>query len=140
MSLRVGQRISEYRQAYGYSSYIPCGTKFLRVLIFAIFPAIRYLQEVPANKNYLRHFSHKNLLQSRSSLSQIRYKKIHSKKSCLFNHNLSLSFRNKTAYPKTVLSGLLFENMYFCCTYSIKTKILSMLGTGYFLKIVKIDA
>ena len=34
----------------------------------------------------------------------------------------------------------LFEKMYFYCTYSIKTKILSMLGTGYFLKIAKINS
>ena len=33
---------------------------------------------------------------------------------------------------------VLFENMYFYCTYSIKTKILSMLGTGYFLKSQKL--
>ena len=33
---------------------------------------------------------------------------------------------------------ILFENMYFCCTYSIKTKILSMLATGYFLKSQKL--
>ena len=32
----------------------------------------------------------------------------------------------------------LFENMHFYCTYPIKPKILSMLGTGYFLKIAKI--
>ena len=31
---------------------------------------------------------------------------------------------------------VLFENKYFYCTYSIKTKILSMLGTGYFLKLI----
>ena len=30
--------------------------------------------------------------------------------------------------------------MYFYCTYSIKTKILPVLGSGYFLKIVKIDS
>ena len=36
-------------------------------------------------------------------------------------------------------TGLLFEHMYFYCTYSIKTKIFSMLGTGYFLKIAKIN-
>ena len=30
--------------------------------------------------------------------------------------------------------------MYFYCTYSIKTKILSMLGTGYFLKIANINS
>ena len=33
---------------------------------------------------------------------------------------------------------VLFENMYFYCTYSIKTKILSMQGTGYFLKSQKL--
>ena len=33
---------------------------------------------------------------------------------------------------------VLFENMYFYCTYSIKTTILSMLGTGYFLKSQKL--
>ena len=32
------------------------------------------------------------------------------------------------------------ENMYFYCTYSIKTKILLTLGTGYFLKITKINS
>ena len=37
-------------------------------------------------------------------------------------------------------TALLFENMYFYCTYSIKTKILSMLVTGYFLKIAKINS
>ena len=37
-------------------------------------------------------------------------------------------------------TGLLLENMYFYCTYSIKTKILSMLGTGYFLKIANINS
>ena len=35
-------------------------------------------------------------------------------------------------------TGVLLENMYFYWTYSIKRKILSMLGTGYFLKISKI--
>ena len=38
----------------------------------------------------------------------------------------------------------LFQNlMYFCCMFSLKTKIqkiLSMLGTGYFLKIAKINS
>ena len=34
----------------------------------------------------------------------------------------------------------LFENTHFYCTYSIKPKILSMLGTGYFLKIAKINS
>ena len=34
---------------------------------------------------------------------------------------------------------VLFGNMYFYCTYSIKTKILSMLGTGYFQEPIKFD-
>ena len=34
----------------------------------------------------------------------------------------------------------ILENMYFYFTYSIKTKIISMLGTGYFLKIAKINS
>ena len=34
-------------------------------------------------------------------------------------------------------NGLFELNMYFWCTYSIKAKILSMLSTGYFLKIAK---
>ena len=32
----------------------------------------------------------------------------------------------------------LFENMYYYCTYSIKTTMFSMLGTGYFLKSQKL--
>ena len=41
--------------------------KFLRVLIFAIFPAIRK-NKFQENKNYRKHFSRKNLLQSKYSL------------------------------------------------------------------------
>ena len=37
-------------------------------------------------------------------------------------------------------TGLLFENIYLYCTYSIKTKLLSMLGTGHFLNIAKINS
>ena len=37
-------------------------------------------------------------------------------------------------------TGLLFENMYFYCTYPIKTKILSMLGTEHLLNITKINS
>ena len=33
---------------------------------------------------------------------------------------------------------VLFENMYFYCTYSVKTTILSVLGTGHFLKSQKL--
>ena len=36
--------------------------------------------------------------------------------------------------------SILWKYMYFYFTYSIKTKILSKLGTGYFLKILKINS
>ena len=58
---------------------------------------------VPANKNYRKHFSGKNLLHSKYSLTKIRYTKIQPKKTCLFNHNLSLSFRNKTVYNEILV-------------------------------------
>ena len=51
---------------------LPCGTKFfgLRVLIFAVFPAIRKNKfPPPPNKNYRKHFSRKNLLQGKYSLT-----------------------------------------------------------------------
>ena len=35
---------------------------------------------------------------------------------------------------------VLFENMYFYCMYLTIMKIFSMLGTGYFLKIAKINS
>ena len=59
----------------------------------------------------------------------------------MFNHNLSLSFRNKTVYNEILV--YLFENIYFCCTFSLKTKIqkiLSILGSGYFQKTAKINS
>ena len=34
-------------------------------------------------------------------------------------------------------TNLWFKNMYFCWIYSDKMKMLSILGTGYFLKITK---
>ena len=61
--------------------------------------------------------------------------KYSSKKSCTFNRNLSLSFRNNE-----ILVYWALENMNFYGTCSIKTKTLSMLGTGYFLKIAKMNS
>ena len=46
-----------------------------------------------------------------------------------------LSFRKKKGIQRD--TGLLFENMNFSCTYSIKTKILSMLVLGTFWKSAK---
>ena len=65
-------------------------------------------------------------------------------KSCLFNYNLlfySETKRDTTNYSlKSTHTAVLFENMYLYCTYLTKTKILSMLGTGYFLKIAKLNS
>ena len=75
---------------------------FLRVLIFAIFPAIRKNKfpqiKITANPD----FSRKNLLQSKYSLTLIRYTKIKYYE-IVFNHNLSLSFRNKTVYNEIMV-------------------------------------
>ena len=57
------------------------------------------------------------------------------KKSCLFNYNLPLSFRIKTVYNEPLV---LHRVRY--CMYLTKTKILSMQDTGYFLKITKINS
>ena len=43
---------------------IPCGTKFLPVVIFAIFPGIRRIKF--PQKKLTQKFSRKNLLQSKS--------------------------------------------------------------------------
>ena len=106
---------------------IPGGTKFSRVPIFvffAIFPAISSKNKFPQIKITVNIFP-----------AKIRYN--------------FLSFRNKTVYNKIlVLHRVRFENTYFYCTYLIKTKIISMLGTsrsfslgtGYFLKIEKINS
>ena len=128
---------------------IACGTKFFRVLIFtifAIFPAIRknnFPQKINGNifpaKIYSRVLS--------ILLLKFTTRKYSTKKSCLFNYNLPLHFRNKTVH--IVYNELVLHNVripQYClkiciyilhpdCTYLTKTKILSMLGTGSFLKI-----
>ena len=53
---------------------LPCGRKFLRVLIFAIFPAIQ--KKSSLKKNYRKHFSRKNLLQSKHTPTKILYTKM----------------------------------------------------------------
>ena len=66
------------------------------------------------------------------------------KKSCLFNYNSPLQFRKKKrftmnwfyimyAYRSTVWKSAFL--LHPDCTYLTRTKILSMLGTGYFLTI-----
>ena len=74
---------------------------------------------------------------SRVNILQLKFaiQIYNTKKSCLFNHNLSLSFRNDE-----ILVYCLKIIMYFYCMYSIKTKLLSMVGTRYFLKITEINS
>ena len=57
------------------SDYRADGTKFLRVLIFAIFPAIRK-NTFPQMKITANIFSTKSVLQSEYSLTEIRYTKM----------------------------------------------------------------
>ena len=45
-----------------------------------------------------------------------------------------------TGFTKGTHTIVLLENMYFYCTHLTTMKILSMLGTGYFLKITKINS
>ena len=77
--------------------------------------------------------------------------KIYSKGNTVFS-NLNSLHKNTASRNRvcSMTTGLFFlernigahlvlcENMYFYCTYSIKTTILSMLGTGYFLKSQKL--
>ena len=49
-------------------------------------------------------------------------------------------FSKKNLHRNNKILVYEFENMYFYCTFSIKTKILAMLGTWYFLKIAKINS
>ena len=86
--------------------YIQCVTKLLLVLvfaIFAIFPAI-HKNKVPQIKITSKDFSRPNLLHSKYSLTYKSATQKYGKKSCLFNRNLSLSFRNKTVYDEILFS------------------------------------
>ena len=110
-------------------------TNFLWVLIFGIFPAIRK-NKVPQIKITAKIYSSVNILYLKFTTQ-----KYSTKKSCLLNYNLSLSFRNEAVYNEILThTVVLFQNMYFFCTFSMKKKILSMLGTGHFLKIAKINS
>ena len=68
---------------------IKCGTKFLQVLIFVIFPAIgkNKITQIKITAGKLKLATQKNS----------------TKKSCLFNHTLSLSFRNKTVFNEKLV-------------------------------------
>ena len=83
--------------------YIPCSTKFLRVVIFAIlvaiFPAIRK-NKFPQTNFAANIFPAENFKSRVLIFSNLKYS---TKKSCMFNYNLSLSFRNKTVYNGILL-------------------------------------
>ena len=87
---------------------IPCGTKFLRVLIFtifAIFPAIRKNNFPPnINENTFPAKIYSRVL----NILWLKFttQKYSTKKSCLFNYNSPLQFRNKTVYNKLVLHNV----------------------------------
>ena len=83
---------------------IPCGTKFLRVLIlsiFAIFPAIRK-NNFPPKKLTKTFFPHKFTLDLVFNILWLKFttQKYSTKKSCLFNYNSPFQFRNKTVYSE----------------------------------------
>ena len=128
---------------------IPGGTKFLRVLIFtifSIFPAIRNTNQSPPLPFKINENTFPAKIYSRVlNILWLKFttQKYSTKKSCLFNYNSPLQFRNKTStinwfyimyeYRSTVWKSafLLHPDR----TYLTRTKILPMLGTGYFLKI-----
>ena len=102
---------------------IPCGTNFLRVLIFTmftIFPSAIRKNKFPQKIIKRKHFSRKNLLQSiKYTLSKVYYTHTHKKKkSCLFNYNSPLNSETKRYtmnwfYIVYAYRVVLFENLYF---------------------------
>ena len=94
---------------------IRCSTKLLQVLIFDNFSS---------DNSILNIFQLKFATQKYSTT-----------KSCLLNHNLSLSFRNNE-----ILVYCLKIRYVILLHVSIKMTISSMLGIGYFLKIAKLNS
>ena len=120
--------------------------EFLITTIFSIFPALRKNNFPPKiNGNIFPAKIYSRVLSI--LLLKFTTRKYSTKKSCLFNYNLPLQFRNKTVH--IVYNELVLHNVripQYClkicisilhpdCTCLTKTKILSMLGTGSFLKI-----
>ena len=109
-----------------------CGTKFLRVLIFfifAVFPAIRKNMfpqiRITANSFPAKIYSRLNILQLEFATQ--RYS---TKKSSLFNHNLS----------KTTKYLFIIWKYVFLLHLLNKNENIIMLGPWYFLKIAKISS
>ena len=90
---------------------IPCGTNFLRVLIFTmftIFPSAIRKNKFPQKIIKRKHFSRKNLLQSiKYTLSKIYYTHTKKKKEIVsVQLQLAPQFRNKKVYNELVLHSV----------------------------------
>ena len=94
--------------------------------IFAVFLAIRK-NKFPENKNFRKHFSHKNFLQSKYSLHKntVLRNRVCSITTCLF-------------HSETTKYWLIAWKYVFLLDVLNKNENNTMLGTGYFLKIAKI--
>ena len=129
--------------------------------IFAFFSAI-HKNKFTQIKITAKHFPAKIY----SGVNSFTTQKYSTKKSCLFNHNLSLSFRNKPVYNEILTHTVVLAQ--YClkiCISIARTRLdllqvdllasgasivwprsgrpratKSMLGTGYFLKIAKINS
>ena len=108
---------------------LACATKFLRVLIFAIFSAI-CKNRFPQINITAKIFPAKIYSRGHTVFSNLNT--VPRNRVCSITTGLFLSETNTDAHL------VLFENTYLYCTYSIKTKILSMLGIRYFLKSEKL--
>ena len=91
---------------------------------FAVFPAIRKNKfsqiKITANIFPARIYSRVNILWLKFATQ-----KYSTKKSCLFNHNLPLSFRNKTVYNELLvschrMSGIIQKAILYQNIWSIK--------------------
>ena len=111
----------------------------LRVLIFAIFPAIRKnkFSQIKITANI---FPAKIYSRLKLNILELKFatQKYSAKKSCLFNYNVSLLFRNKMIYNEILVYCVSYVFL-LVAGHSIKMKILSVLGTGYFVKITRIN-
>ena len=125
---------------------LPFGSKFLRALIFGIFTIFSAIRKnkFPQIKIIANIFPPK--ICSRVNLNTLHKNTLPRNHVCwitlvsLFRKQRGIQWSSGSCIGYARLNLGLFKNMYFYCTYSIKTKILSMLGTGYFLKIAKINS
>ena len=103
---------------------LTCGRKFLRVLIFVVFPAIPK-NKFPQIKITANFFSRKNLLQSKFSLTYIGYTKIQ------YWEIVSVQSQVVSFIQKQRKTGLLFKKTYLC--FNLPTKWQTLLRMKYVL-------